>query len=60
MDRTDSRADTEPVAETAPPNDAERDHFRYVLWSQARRIGARAAPAWSGIQRGGGTAKRLT
>jgi hypothetical protein len=35
MDKTDSRTDTEPVSETAQQCDAERDHFRYLLWSQA-------------------------
>jgi hypothetical protein len=33
MDITDT--DSESVPEAAQPSDAERDHFRYVLWSQA-------------------------
>jgi hypothetical protein len=35
MDITESHIGTEPVPETDQPSDAERDHFRYLLWSQA-------------------------
>jgi hypothetical protein len=35
MDITDPDTDTERIAETAQSSDEERDHFRYVLWSQA-------------------------
>ena len=35
MDITEPDTGTEPVPETEQPGDAERDHFRYLLWSQA-------------------------
>jgi hypothetical protein len=52
MDITDSEtdSDTESVPEAAQPSDAERDHFRYVLWSQAsqeRRSRRAGAERWS-------------
>jgi len=35
MDMTAPDTGTEPLPETPPSSDEDRDHFRYVLWSQA-------------------------
>ncbi len=55
MDMTDTDTDTQSVPE-AQPSDAERDHFRYVLWSQAsqdRRLRRAGAERWSPTRRNG-------
>jgi len=54
VDITDT--DTESVPEAARPSDAERDHFRYVLWSQApqdRRVRRTGVERCSPMRRNG-------